>query len=162
MSCQRFYKRLFYNGGLWGKCFLGRRGIFRCNTTSGHWEKLDARLYPALVIHPWVFPSQFGWNHAHFRMTSALTAAFPWRPRSCRQNMTATVAWKKAFSKITKILPKDSCFSYTVFIACQMSPVWAGSYYVNTNTRVLFCWPFLVQQNQNPENTKLAKCFEKI
>lgn len=34
------------NGGLWGKCFLGRRLLFfcRCNTANGHWEKLAARL----------------------------------------------------------------------------------------------------------------------
>ncbi len=27
-----------------GKCFLGHRGILRCNPMNGHWEKLEARL----------------------------------------------------------------------------------------------------------------------
>ncbi len=27
-----------------GKMLLGLQGIFRCNTTSGHWETLEARL----------------------------------------------------------------------------------------------------------------------
>lgn len=36
VSCQQFSKHLFYNGGLWGKCFLDRRRIFCCITMSGH------------------------------------------------------------------------------------------------------------------------------
>lgn len=37
----QFRTPLFHNGRLWGKCFLR---IFQCNTTSGHWAKLETRL----------------------------------------------------------------------------------------------------------------------
>lgn len=42
MSWQLFYRYLFYNGGLWGKCLVCRG--FYCNTTSGCWEKIESRL----------------------------------------------------------------------------------------------------------------------
>ncbi len=53
--CQQFYRCLFYNGCLWGKCVLGRSGIFHCNTASGHWKTLEAMLsgvaVSSLIIH---------------------------------------------------------------------------------------------------------------
>ena len=41
MSCQQFYRCLFYDGGPCGKYFLYHRGIFCCNTASEHHAKLE-------------------------------------------------------------------------------------------------------------------------
>lgn len=40
VSCQQFHRRLFANGGQWGKCFQGCRGTFSCSIKSGHRAKL--------------------------------------------------------------------------------------------------------------------------
>lgn len=55
--------RDFYNG-VWGKCFLGAGGILCCNTISGHWVKLEARLCSAVV--------QCGGNFLDFCSTEML------------------------------------------------------------------------------------------
>ncbi len=43
VTCWQFCRRLIYNVCLWGKCFLGHKGIPHCNTTSGHYAGLEAR-----------------------------------------------------------------------------------------------------------------------
>lgn len=49
---------IFYNGALWGKCFVGCRGIFRCNTLSGNWAKSEARHPHIPVYNTFMTPMQ--------------------------------------------------------------------------------------------------------
>lgn len=42
---------LFYDGGLWGKCSLGQRGIFSPNTMIDHWTRLYTNSICVIFIY---------------------------------------------------------------------------------------------------------------
>ncbi len=57
MSCEQFYRLLFYYCSLWEKCFLGRMGFFVAvpwvATGKNRRACWEAAPYPGLIIHPW-------------------------------------------------------------------------------------------------------------
>lgn len=43
VSCRQFYRHLFYNGGLWGKCDLGHKGFFMLQYRSYPPGEIDSK-----------------------------------------------------------------------------------------------------------------------
>lgn len=63
--CQHF-PDVFYNDGLWRKCFSGLRGTFSCNVTC-YWPKLEvmeavysgSKTVYRVMVHSWFWKAEF-------------------------------------------------------------------------------------------------------
>ena len=107
VSCQQFYRWLFYNG-TWWKCFLSNKVFFCCSIAVGHRDKLAGRLIirflsNALLLHPSVSTTS-DMLSCKSKSITCYCSCFPLK--GIHNNTEAFIVKQRQVRQVLRLVPK--------------------------------------------------------